>query len=254
MHPKLSIVIPTLNEEHYLPLLLKDLQNQTEKDFEVIIVDAKSQDNTKKVAHVFNKSLHLQFIESQKKRAAFQRNIGAEYAKSNYIFFLDADTRIDADALALIIESIQKDKQLLYLPFVQPDTSSLLHRFLFSCSISTVKILKILGKPISTGPHIVIEKKLFESIGGFDESIVIGEDHNLIIKAHQKGVSAKFINGVGCYFSMRRFESEGTWKITRDYVYYTAMTLIKGGVKKPVSEYEMGGLRYEKESKKKILA
>ncbi|MBA3723802.1 MAG: glycosyltransferase [Candidatus Levybacteria bacterium] len=252
MSPKLSIVIPTLNEEHYLPLLLTDLQSQTEKDFEVIVVDAKSQDNTKKVALTFIKSLHLQFIESQKKRAAFQRNIGAKYAKSEYIFFLDADTRIDNDVIAKILQRIQKEKHLLYLPFVQPSTSSPLHRFLFFCSIFTVKMLKRIGRPISTGPHIVINKKLFESIDGFDESIVIGEDHNLIIKAYKKGVSPELIYGVGCYFSMRRFETEGTWKITREYIYYTAMTLIKGGVKKPVSEYEMGGLRYEqvKEEKK----
>ena len=135
MSPKLSIVIPTLNEENYLPLLLTDLQNQTEKDFEVIIVDAKSQDSTKKVAHSFTKILQLQFIEAQKKRAAFQRNVGAKHVKSEYIFFLDADTRIDNDVIAKILQRIQKEKHLLYLPFVQPSTSSPLHRFLFFCSI-----------------------------------------------------------------------------------------------------------------------
>lgn len=250
MRPKLSIVIPTLNEEHYLPLLLQDLSTQTEKHFEVIVVDAKSQDNTKKVAATFAKKLKLQFIESFAKGAALQRNIGAKYGKSEYIFFLDADTRLDNDVLEKILQRIAKDNRPLYLPFVQPSTSSPLHRFLFFCSISFVRGMKLIGYPISTGPHIVIRKELFEKIGGFEESIIIGEDHNLIMKANKHGISPELIYRVGCYFSMRRFEVEGTWKITWDYLYYTLYTLLKGGVKKPNSAYEMGGHRYSKVVKK----
>ncbi len=48
-----SIIIPTLNEEKYLPLLLSDLNKQKEKNFEVIIVDGSSIDNTKKEAEKF---------------------------------------------------------------------------------------------------------------------------------------------------------------------------------------------------------
>ncbi len=245
MRAKITIVIPTLNEEHYLPLLLQDLVDQTEKNFEVVIIDAKSQDNTKKAAESFKKKLSLQFIESSAKGAALQRNVGAKYVESEYIFFLDADTRLDKDVMEKILKRIEKDYRELYLPFVRPSTSSPLHRALFFCSISFVRVMKSIGYPISTGPHIVIQKKLFEKIGGFDEAIIIGEDHNLIMKAHKHGISPTLIYNVGCYFSMRRFEVEGTWKITFDYVYYTLYTLIKGGVKKPNSAYEMGGLRYE---------
>jgi glycosyltransferase involved in cell wall biosynthesis len=54
MQPFFSIVVPTLNEELFLPYLLKDLQNQKEKNFEVIVVDSYSEDKTKFVVRNWN--------------------------------------------------------------------------------------------------------------------------------------------------------------------------------------------------------
>jgi glycosyltransferase involved in cell wall biosynthesis len=245
MRPKLAIVIPTLNEEHYLPLLLEDLSNQTKKDFEVIIVDAKSKDNTRKVADLYKKKLALTFIESSKGHVAHQRNLGAAKAKSSYVFFIDADTRIDVDVVEKVLQHIEKEKGQLYLPVIQPGGKSKIHKFLFAGSITSVKLFHKIGRPISMGPIIVIAKTLFDQIGGFDEKIAIAEDHNLIIKAYKKGVKAKFIEDVNCYFSMRRFDSEGTWNIVWQYIRYTGITLVKGGVLKPISKYEQGGHVYK---------
>lgn len=245
MRPKLSIVIPTLNEEHYLPLLLEDLSIQTKKDFEVIIVDAKSKDNTRKVAELHKKKLILTFIESPKAHVAHQRNLGAKQAKGSYIFFIDADTRIDSDVVEKVLQYIERENGLLYLPVIQPGGVSKIYKFLFVCSIMSVKILHRLGRPISLGPIIIIAKTLFDQIGGFDEKIAIAEDHNLIIKAYRMGIKARFIDGAKCYFSMRRFESEGTWNIVWQYLRYTSITLVKGGVLKPISKYEQGGHVYK---------
>lgn len=244
MRVKLSVVIPTLNEEHYLPLLLGDLVTQTEKDFEVIIVDAKSEDDTKKVAQPYTKKLSLKFIESPKRQVAHQRNLGAKHATGKYIFFIDADTRIKEDVIEKITSTIQNEKGLLFLPIIKPSTDSLFYKFIFSSSIQFVKLVQRLGRPLSIGPLIVIENTLFHKIGGFDEKIAIAEDHNLIIKAYQNGVKAKIIDDISCYFSLRRFENDGVWNIGWQYIRYTGITLAKGGVAKPLSQYEQGGQRY----------
>jgi len=55
MKPFFSIVIPTLNEEKYLPNLLNDLTKQKEKDFEIIVVDGKSEDRTIDIAIKYKK-------------------------------------------------------------------------------------------------------------------------------------------------------------------------------------------------------
>ena len=58
--PYFTIVIPTLNEEDLLPHLLNDLCKQTYKNFDVIVVDGKSLDNTVVKAQAFNKKLKIQ--------------------------------------------------------------------------------------------------------------------------------------------------------------------------------------------------
>lgn len=244
MRQKLSIVIPTLNEELYLPLLLDDLSDQTNKDFEVIIVDAKSEDDTKKVAQTYAKKLSLQFVVSPKRQVAHQRNLGAKHAKNSYVFFIDADTRLQNDVVEKVIKAIEKEKGLFYLPVIKPGTPSLFYKCVFACSINFVKLMHKVRRPLSIGPLIVIEKNLFDKIGGFDENIAIAEDHNIVIKAHRQGVKVRFIDDISCYFSMRRFDNDGPWTIGWEYIRYTGITLVKGGVLNPITQYEQGGQRY----------
>lgn len=60
--PRFSVIIPTLNEEKFLPNLLTSLSEQTEESFEVIVVDGKSKDKTVAVAESFKKKLPLRVI------------------------------------------------------------------------------------------------------------------------------------------------------------------------------------------------
>ena len=62
MSKKVSVIIPTLNEEKHLPKLLKDLQKQKNKDFEVVIVDAYSDDKTCDKAHEFDDGMDIRVI------------------------------------------------------------------------------------------------------------------------------------------------------------------------------------------------
>src|SRR5690242_5194458 len=90
----LSIVIPTLNEEYFLPNLLDDLIQQTDKNFEIIIVDAKSDDQTKAIVTKYQENIRIKFCEIDKRNVSYQRNIGATKATGDYIFFLDADSQL----------------------------------------------------------------------------------------------------------------------------------------------------------------
>jgi len=94
-----SICIPTLNEEKYIGGILKCLEKQTFKDFEVIVVDGKSSDNTKREVMKFSDKLPLTFLESPKRGVSFQRNYAAKSAKGKYIIFFDADVMIEDDFL-----------------------------------------------------------------------------------------------------------------------------------------------------------
>ena len=92
--PFFSVIIPTLNEENYISHLLKDLENQTFKDFEVIVADGNSLDLTKEKTIFFKKRLPLTFTSCQKRGVSFQRNSGASKANGKWLLFMDADNRI----------------------------------------------------------------------------------------------------------------------------------------------------------------
>jgi len=89
--PFFSIVIPTLNEECYLPNLLCDLSRQTCRDFEVIVVDANSEDQTNYQAQQFKERFDaFTFLASTKRNVSHQRNLGADRAVADWLIFLDA--------------------------------------------------------------------------------------------------------------------------------------------------------------------
>ncbi len=244
--PLLSIIIPVLNEERDLPNLLNDLEIQTEKRFEVIIVDGKSEDNTKNKVFHFLKKLQINFIEVDKRNVSFQRNIGADNSHSDFLFFLDADSRIATDCIKKIIGHIINDNKLVYLPYIIPSKRTLLNNIAFAVATIGVVVLNKMNKPYSFGPAIVIQKELFEKIGKFDEKAYVSEDHNLIIKAYNAGAKPKLLKDVNTVYSMRRFETEGMLRVSGKYIIFIIMTLFKDVVYKSAFKYKMGGQEHHK--------
>ena len=90
---KLSIVIITKQEQDYLPKLLDSLKQQTFNDFEIIVSDAQSKDNTRKIAKEHNCKIVEGGLPSK------GRNNGVKKAKGKYLLFLDADVVLPKDFL-----------------------------------------------------------------------------------------------------------------------------------------------------------
>ena len=91
--PTVSVIIPTYNRAKLLPRAIKSVLNQTFKDFEVIIVDDGSTDNTEEVINEFQKhNKRIKYIRHEKnKGAAAARNTGIKIAQGEYIAFQDSD-------------------------------------------------------------------------------------------------------------------------------------------------------------------
>lgn len=250
IEPFFSIVIPTLNEEKFLPKLLNDLKNQKEKNFEVIIVDGGSIDKTRNIVSEYTKVLRLTFLETKEKKVAHQRNYGAKAAIGKYLVFLDADTRLSSFFCKSLFKNINKLKGLLFIPYAIPDEKDSQISLIFNFSNFLIEISQYFGKPFSTGGNIIIERQLFFLIGGFSEDVYIGEDHELIQQAHQWGVRAKFLHKVKFTFCLRRMRKEGRLKHYYKYVLAFAHILLKGKINKKLFEYEMGGHLYKYMRKK----
>jgi len=73
--PFFSIIIPSLNEEKYIYKILNNLKDQTFKNFELILVDANSADNTLKIANQYKDKYSLKIISSKKMNLSHQINL-----------------------------------------------------------------------------------------------------------------------------------------------------------------------------------
>lgn len=249
-----SIIIPTLNEEKYLPLILSDLAQQQKKNFEIIVVDGKSTDKTKQIANSFVDSMPLTFFEVDKRNVSYQRNFGAKKGKGQYFVFLDADTRIPKDFTYQLQHACFQRKFQLVLPTIAWDDKSRKGKILMSIVKSFIRASQVYGRPLATGGNFAIERHLFEKIGGFNEKVFISEDHDIIRRAYEAGVKAKIVKNVKAMLSLRRSEVEGDmmliYKHVVGFLAYTVAPSEKA-LQKKLFEYEMGGQRYlEKGSRK----
>jgi len=242
--PFFSIIIPTLNEEKYLPKLLNDLSKQTEKDFEVIIADGYSKDNTKKAVKEFKKKLSVKFYQTKLKNVAAQRNYGAKKSIGEYIVFFDADSRINSSFLNRVNKSIINKKGLLFIPYSLPDKEYRQYKPIFDFINTLIELTQNLPNRFSLGGTMIVEKGFFDLTKGFNKSLFISEDHEFIQRAGKWGVTAKFIKNVKVVFSLRRMRKEGEVNFIYKLIVGFTRRLISGEIKYKIFDYQMGGQIY----------
>lgn len=246
-YPYISVVIPTLNEENFLPYLLTDLKKQKETDFEVIIVDGNSNDNTKKKALDYKSDLKITFYSVSKRNVSYQRNFGAAKANGAYICFFDADLRISPSFLKKVIKAIQKNKHLIYIPAVMPQDRTLHNMVTFNVLNFLIETSLKTAKPFSSGGSMIIEKNYFYFLGGFDENLFLAEDHEIIQRAKAGGVTAQLLYQSKVKVSLRRLKKEGRLDLYKKYLIATFHILRNGKIDQKIFEYKMGGDYYATE-------
>ncbi len=245
--PFFSVVIPTLNEVHYLPILLECLSKQQFRDFEVIVSDGPSTDHTVSVAHTFSEKLpSLTIVESREANVSKQRNMGAARARGGYLVFIDADCSIEKDFLKRIYVCILKDNSKLLTTWLVPDSTDPVDEMLGLLTNFGIEMARNTKKPFLPGCNIIVRGSAFHLIGGFNERLVYSEDHQFAYEARRKGISLSVVENANLTFSLRRFRKEGRLVLIQKYVRIIAHTLFKGPIYKKMFSYPMGGALYAK--------
>jgi glycosyltransferase involved in cell wall biosynthesis len=212
-----SIVIPTLNEERYLPLLLSDLAKQTFKSFEVIIVDAKSEDKTIYSANKFKKCFRsLLIIKSPLRNVSYQRNIGAKRAVSKWLLFTDADNRFPHYFLQGIKFKLEMNDADILATWIKPDIDNNKDKAAVTLSNIFVDIQKTSKNPFLFESMICIKKNSFEKLKGFNESLAVGEGSDLLRRAYRKKMRFYFSKEPKYQTSLRRIRKIGAFKSLRN--------------------------------------
>ena len=89
-YPLITLVVPTYNRASFLPSTLQSLQSQQSRDYEIIVVDDGSTDNTEEIVKPFLNS-YTRYVKKENAERAAARNFGAKLAKGTYLNFFDSD-------------------------------------------------------------------------------------------------------------------------------------------------------------------
>ena len=106
-----SIIIPTYNREKFLPKAIESVINQSHNNWELIIVDDGSTDNTKSLIEDYQKKENrIKYIFQENKERSVARNNGIKNAKGDWICFLDSDDLYHETHLKVFYNFIKKNK------------------------------------------------------------------------------------------------------------------------------------------------
>lgn len=214
-----SVIIPTLNEQQYISGILTDIKKQTTQPSEIIVVDGYSKDKTQKIIRQKFPNVKLYSIPAN---VSSQRNFGAKNATADYLIFLDADTRLPNEFFFYKVNSYINDRLKVFCPYYLPYKSNPVIFMIYLFFNSMFFIFQKISAS-GAGSCMVIEKKLFTKLGGFNQDVKF-EDIELIRKASKNekfSMAPLFI-----WVSDRRFKKYGIIRTTIQYLILSILFLL----------------------------
>jgi len=240
----LSIIIPTLNEEKNIGNLLDCILKQnTGKEAEIIVVDCKSEDSTRKIVEEYQKNNNrIKLVISDVRNVSYQRNLGAKNASNERILFLDADVCLPEGFLEKNLEEIDKWCLGTAGCYVEPISNKLIdkinHSFL---NIWLWMMQKIY--PHMPGFCIFSTKTIHEKLNGFDNTIKLAEDNDYVNRS-KKIAKFKMLDSKKIMCSVRRFKKEGYFTTAIKYLLCPIYRILFGEIRSDIFKYRFG--HYEK--------
>ncbi|MEO1054280.1 MAG: TIGR04283 family arsenosugar biosynthesis glycosyltransferase [Bacteroidota bacterium] len=222
-----SIIIPTYNEEDYLPRTLARLEQLNPSPYEIIVVDGQSEDSTVSIVNASGAKL----ISTDKRSRAHQMNLGARSASGDIVCFLHADTLVPKDlinvvsqtledqniALAGFISIMKGEKRTQWFTsfhnYIKTYYAPLLYRP-YKCLFKGLRLL--------FGDQVIFGRRVdFDRVGGFDDDMEIMEEADLCLKMNKLGRIKQIKRTVKS--SDRRVAKWGFIKANTIYIYISLM-------------------------------
>jgi len=257
-HPKISVVICTYNRSAYIRDAMESLYLQTlSKDqFEVIVVNNNSTDDTEQICKNYISShpdIAIVYLNESKQGASFARNTGASLSKSSLLCFMDDDAIADADYLQRIVTFFEEHQDAgglggriipKYIPeepkWMSHFVSSLVGHFHYSESVTEFAAQKF---PLES--NMIIRKLDFDQIKGFNTSLpgvmgtlrIGGEGKDFFFRLKELGRTIYYDPNIRVQHVVE------TSKLTKEYLYRVASGIGRG---ERVRMKEKGGFAFWK--------
>lgn len=209
MKPSISIVVAIYNRKDELFELLTSLTQQTDPEFEIIIVDDGSSIDLKPTISNFEESLDIKYFKKDNSGPGLTRNYGAARAANEWLVFVDSDVIVEKD----YIEHIKND--ILTIPCDAFGGADKAHKGFnlmqkaISYSMTSVFTTggirgskKAVSKFQPRSFNMGVKKAVFEKVGGFSE-MRIGEDPDLSMTLWENGFTTAFFDDIAVYHKRR---------------------------------------------------
>lgn len=183
-NPIVSVIIPTFNYGKFIGEALKSVFEQTLQDFEIIVVDDGSTDNTKEIVQSYGSKVRY-FHQAQQGPAA-ARNKGIRESRGEFVAFLDADdvwlpTKLEKQVnlfrrnskLGMVLtDNFLFDESGIYRDYVNKKG------YLLEGDV----VANILINSGVVTPTVMVRREVFDRVGLFEENLYIAEDDNMWIR------------------------------------------------------------------------
>lgn len=185
--PKVSVIVPAYNVSKYIPEALASLEKQTFSDFEVLVVDDGSTDDTVAVVQKFcQRDNRFSLLQKPNGGLSSARNYGIRHAKGEYIALLDGDDIYHRDKIATHVARL----------YDKPDVGVVYSASRTIRDDGKPTFISLSGKPVHSNPllallcknfvghgsNAVFRRCLIDEVGGFDENLRSWEDVDLWLR------------------------------------------------------------------------
>jgi glycosyltransferase involved in cell wall biosynthesis len=208
--PYFSLIIPVYNRPEEIRELLESLTQQTNKDFEVVVVEDGSTDDCKQIVESFCNKLNVRYFFKENSGPGQSRNYGAERSSGKYFIVLDSDCIIPPDYIENILQEINADPKVdafggpdraldSFTP-VQKAINYAMTSFFTTGGIRGGK--KKLDKFYPRSFNMGIRKEVYRALGGFSK-MRFGEDIDFSIRLYKNSFSVKLFPSAYVYHKRR---------------------------------------------------
>ncbi|MFH0910810.1 MAG: glycosyltransferase [Planctomycetota bacterium] len=201
--PSLSIIFPVHNEEARIASALMEavaLREEYPAPVEIIVACNGCTDRSAAIAGLYP----VRVIESEKFGMSFGNNLGGRAARNELLFFWDADTDLEAGALAALAGAVRGRGEVAGGFRVGPDKA-------YPRSLAFFWIMNFFcrRRRIPPAGTTFLSRTVYVRIGGFDETIPQGTGSDLVRRAREAGAAFAWVETDRCRTSVRRFEKQG---------------------------------------------
>lgn len=177
---EISVIIPAYNAGAFLPDTLGSVLAQTWQDFEVIVVDDGSKDDTAKVVQPYLADSRMRYISKPNGGVSTARNTGARAATGTYLAFLDADDLLAPSALEILHNRVEETgASWAIVSFIKLTGQKIALR---RAGVPEGPLLLAILKDYFVNRSLFYRREDFLAVGMFDEGLPIREDWDLDIR------------------------------------------------------------------------